>query len=457
MTPSRIWALPVVAFAILGLAFLLPGPGNDKRPPRPVTVLQSAFACPTVGDTTLATGRLVSHAGARATVVSLPGKKPIESLAEVNSWNVDKSDDEAILVNTSDPAGAGAVGFYAGVASAKGGGGLGVGACPGVLPDAWFVGAGSVNKHFSTLVLTNLSGSPAIADVSLWGDEGRVEAVAAEGIVLKPRETRRVPLESIAAGEPELAVRVHSRRGALSVAMRDESTAVFRGTEPMSPTAEPARRLLIPGIGAGANGRQLLAFNPGTATARLKIEALGAKGAFVPTGLDDVKVEAGRVKSIELPSSAGNEALALQMTSDQPLSASVRMSPTNKDFAYAPAGQPLEGAAIVPITIGKVLNGARLLVTAPETPSKVTVTAYDAKMAPLGSVEIPVKPSSTVSIDLGKKDSFDKPLADIAYVVVTPSGKIQGATIYTRGSGLSAVPLVAAPLKTLAPDVRPGH
>lgn len=457
MTLSKVLALPVVGAVIIALAAVLPGAAVEDRPSHQVTVLQSAFACPTIGDTTLATGRLASHEGARATAVSLPGKEPLADLTSVDSWNVGTSSGDAVLVNNSDPAGAGAVGFHAGVASAADGGGLAVGACPRVVQDAWYVGAGSAGKHFSTLILTNLSGSPAIADVFLWGEEGRIDAVDAEGIVLKPQETRRVSLEAIAAGEPELAVRVSSRRGALSVAMRDESTAVFRGTEPMSPTTGPARRQVISGVGGGAKGRKLLAVNPGTATARVKVEAFGDKGAFMPTGLDDIKVEAGSVRTIDLPDSAGDEPLALRLTSDQPLSASVRMAPTNKDFAYAVGSRPLAGSAIVPISLGGVTDGARLVLTAPATPSKVTATAYDDKMSPLGSVEIPVKPRSTVSYDLGKKGAFDRPIDDIAYVVVKPSGKIQGATIYTRDSGVSAVPLEAAPLKTLAPDVRPGH
>ena len=457
MMSLRLLMLPVVAGAIVAAAAGLPGAEPESRTPRSVIVAQSSYACPTENGTTVVAGRFAAHAGARATAVALPGRKAVEALTPVDSWNDYNADAQTVLVSTSDAKGAGAVGFFGGIASAKDGGGFGVGACPGVVQDSWYLGVGSGAKHFSTVTLTNLSDSPAIADVSLWGLKGIVETVDAEGIVLDSFETRRISLDSLAAGEPEMAMRVHSRRGALSVAVRDTSTAVFGGTEPLAQTAAPARRHVIAGIAAGAGGRQLVALNPGDSTARVKIEALGKGGVFVPTGLDDVKILAGRVKVIDLPKFVGEDAVALRLTSDQPLSGSVRMAPTNKDFAYAVAGRPLDGPAIVPLSIGDLLTGARLLLTAPGARAHVTVTAFDATMAKQGSVELTVKPGSTLSYDLGKKGSFDKPLADLAYVVVATAGRLQGAALYERRDGISAVPLTAAPLKTPAPHVRPGR
>ncbi len=80
----------------------------------------------------------------------------------------------------------GAVGFFAGTAPKKGGGGLVVGSCPGVVDDAWLMGLGSGGKHFSTLILTNLADTPAAVDLSLWGPKGKIDAVGSEGIVVKP-------------------------------------------------------------------------------------------------------------------------------------------------------------------------------------------------------------------------------------------------------------------------------
>ena len=54
------------------------------------------------------------------------------------------------------------------------GGGLAVDTCGGIVDEAWFVGAGAVTRGVSTLVLTNLSDVPAVADVELFGVGGVV-------------------------------------------------------------------------------------------------------------------------------------------------------------------------------------------------------------------------------------------------------------------------------------------
>ena len=457
MRSLRIFLLPVLAVAIIAAVFALPPRETEARSPRTVTVTQSSFACPIAGDTTVATGRVAAHTGARTTATALPDKLSVDALTPVDSWNDAKVVARSVVVNTTDGQGAGAVGFFGTIAPSKDGGGLGVGSCPAVVQDSWYVGGGSGAKHLSTLTLTNVTDSTAVADVSLWGQEGTIDAVNAEGIVLDAFETRNITLDSLAAGEPELAVHVHSRRGALSVAMRDTSSAIFSGSEPLAETAAPARRQVIAGVTSGANDRQLLAFNPGETTARVKIEVLGTEGTFVPTGLDDVKIPAGKVKVVDVPKSAGEGALALRLTADHPLSASVRSSPSNKDFAYAVAGQTLLGPAVAPLSIGNVLQDARLLLTAPGVRADVTITAYDAKMTNQGSVDVAVKARSTTSYDLGAKGRFDKPLGDLAYVVVSSAGNVQGAALYSRGDGVSAMPLTTAPLKTLAPQVRPGR
>ena len=103
------------------------------------------------------------------------------------------------------------------------------------------MGLGSGGKHFSTLILTNLADTPAAVDLSLWGPKGKIDAVGSEGIVVKPSSVRRIRLDELAAGEAELAMHVHRRRGSLSAVVNDSSTSVFSGTEPVSATLSPRR------------------------------------------------------------------------------------------------------------------------------------------------------------------------------------------------------------------------
>ena len=457
MRITREWLLPVVAAAILAIGFVLPGHGADTRPPRPVTVTQSSYACPLTKDTSVATGRYVTHAGASTSARSQPNGQEVSSLGTTSGWAQSDVNGEALVVATSDPQGSGAVGFTAEEPATKAGGGLSAAACPGVVEDGWFLGAGSGSKHFTTLSLTNLTNAPAIADVSLWGKKGPIDAVDSKGIVLSAFQSRTIKLETLAAGEPELAVHVHSRRGAMSIAARDTSTAVFSGTEAIPASSAPSKSQLIPGLEAKTSSKQLLLLNPGNTTARVKVEALGTDGSLVPTGLDDVKVPAGRVEVLDVPKSAGNGVLGLRLTSDFPLSAGVRMATSAKDFAYAVGGPVLDGPAIAPLSVGGKLKGAKLVMTAPKAKATVSVTAYDKDMKKVGATTLALKADSTDAIDLGKKGLFDVAQNKVAYVVVTSVGDVAGSAVYTNGDGLSAIPLRSAPLKTDAPDVRPGH
>ena len=457
MKITREWIGPVAAVAILAIAYALPGNAPGTRPPKTVTVTQSSYSCPILKDTAVAAGRYAAHPGASTSAEALPGREQIAALAKSSGWAEATVSGTALLVAGSDPKGSGAVGFTAETPSRKTGGGLSVASCPGVLQDAWYLGAGSGSKHFTTLTLTNVSDAPAVADVSLWGRNGPVDAVDSQGIVLEAFQSRTIRLETLAAGEPELAVHVHSRRGAMSIAARDTSTAVFGGTEAIPATTAPSRSQLLPGIDAKTSSKQLLVLNPGDTTARVKVEALGKDGSLVPTGLDDIKVSAGKVKVLDLPKSAGDGAMALRLTSDVPLSAGLRMASTNKDFAYAVAGPVLDGPAIAPLSVKGLLDGAKLVLTAPKAKASVSVTAYDKDMKKVGATTLSLKAASTGSIDLGKKKLFDVAQDKIAYVVVTAVGDVAGSAVYTNGSGLSALPLRSAPLTTQAPDVLPGR
>ncbi len=457
MKITREWLLPVVAAAILAIGFVLPGQDADTRPPRTVKVTQASFACATNNDTSVAVGRYAAHTGAKTTTKSLPAGLEVPDLGSSNRWAEAKVDGDALVVAASDEQGAGAVGFAAEEPPTKQGGGLSVDQCPGVVEDGWFLGAGSGSKHFTTLTLTNLTDASAIADITLWGKNGPIDAVDSQGIVLRGFQTKTIKLETLAAGEPELAVHVHSRRGAMSIAARDTSTAVFAGTEAIPATSAPTKSQLIPGLESKTRSKQLLLLNPGDTTARVKVEALGKDGSLVPTGLDDVKVSAGRIKVLDVPKSAGDGVLGLRLTSDFPLSAGVRMAATAKDYAYAVGGPILDGPAIAPLSIDGKLKDAKLVMTAPGKASTVTVTAYDKDMKKVGATNLALKAASTDSIDLGKKGLFDVAQDKIAYVVVTSVGDVAGSAVYGNGDGLSAIPLRAVPLRTEAPDVRPGH
>ncbi|VXB80565.1 DUF5719 family protein [Aeromicrobium sp. 9AM] len=444
MKDLKILILPIAAVAMVLLALVAPSSSESARPPSRVTVTESSYACPAGSVITVASGQV--RPGSGATANPFPGRARDTELEDASSWRTSVVDAEGVMVQQRGRA-SGAVGFFAGTAPKKGGGGLVVGSCPGVVDDAWLMGLGSGGKHFSTLILTNLADTPAAVDLSLWGPKGKIDAVGSEGIVVKPSSVRRIRLDELAAGEAELAMHVHRRRGSLSAVVNDSSTSVFSGTEPVSATLSPRRTQVIGGLVQGASGRTLMMVNPGQSTARVSVKVIGAKNTFAPSGLEQLKVAAGTTRSVTVPKSAGSGAQALRLTSDQPISASVRMAPGDKDYAYAEAVPALSGPAIVPVEVGPKIGAPRLMLTAPRGAASVDVQAYDASMRRLASSTVKIKAGTTTWARLETPDA--------AYFVVTPHGKVVAAATYVKGDGISSLALTTAPVTVLSPQVRP--
>jgi len=444
MKDLRILVLPFAAVALVVLALVAPSPSESTRAPSRVTVSEAAYACPAGSVITVASGQIRPGTGAQANV--FPSRDRDADLEHAATWRTSVVDGPGVMVQQRGRA-SGPVGFFAGTAPKKGGGGLVVGSCPGVVDDAWLLGLGSGGKHFSTLILTNLADTPAAVDLSLWGPKGKIDAVGSEGIVVKPSSVRRIRLDDLAAGEPELAMHVHRRRGSLSAVVNDSATTVFSGTEPVSATLSPRRNQVIGGVVQGANGRTLMLLNPGDATARVTVTVIGAKNTFAPSGLEQIKVRPGTTRSITMPKSAGGGAQALRLTSDEPISATVRLAPTAKDYAYAEAVPALPGPAIVPVEVGPKIGAPRLLLTAPGRAATAKVQAYDASMRPLASSDVAIKAGTTTWVKLEAPDA--------AYFVVTPHGKVVAAATYVKGDGISSLALTPAPVTVLSPQVRP--
>lgn len=448
MKVNRAFLLPLIAAVVAFLAYAVPTQSSDQRPPSRVAVALASYACPAGKTITVAAGQIRPGRSSSARV--LPGGGKDAALTDASSWRTSVVAGEGVIVDQLGRR-SGASGFVAGKALKAGGGGLFVGSCSGVVDDSWVLGLGSGGKHFSTLMLTNLANSPAVVDLDLWGPDGEIDAVDAKGIVVKPLTTRRIRLDALAAGEEELALRVHRRRGTLSALVSDTSTAIFSGTEPVTATDSPRRDQVIGGLVEGTAGRTLELLNPGSTTARVNVSVLGPKNQFKPSGLSNIKVRAGSLKLVTMPRSAGPDRQALHVTSDLPVAATVRMAPSNSDYAYAEAVPPLAGPALVPVMLGPSTGAPDVILSAPKGHASAVVQAFDAHMRLVAKKTVAIRGGTTQHLDSGKEFKG----AAIAYLVVRPKGDVIGAATYVKGDGISSLALVAAPVTVLAPQVRP--
>ena len=440
---------PLAAAVLLAVAFVLPDGSDADREPGPVAVARSAYACPGGPGVSVAAGQVT--AGQSATVRSLTDRKPVDSLGDPTRWRRDSVDADGVAVDQRGR-GSGAVGFFSSVARKAAGGGLLIGACPPTADDSWYLGVGSGGKHLSTLVLSNLSSAPAVANVSFWGPQGRIDAVDANAIVVDPFSVRRIDLRDLAAGEAELAVRVERRRGSLAVAALDSSTTVFKGSEALDPTAAPRREQVVAGAPRGSGTRTLLLLNPGTSTARIRVEEIGAKGTFAPKGMDSVKVDAGQFSAIPVPVSAGSGEASFRLRSDQPVSASMRIASGTKDQLVVESGPALAGPAIVPVDLGTGTGAPQLVLSAPGRRATVHLEGFDERMRSQASADVTVDAGTTKSFDLASRKVLDA--KGVAYVVVRPKGTVVGAATYHRKKGVASLGLTGAPITVLGPQVR---
>jgi hypothetical protein len=156
---------------------------------------------------------------------------------------------------------------------------------------------------------------------------------------------------------------------------------------------------------------------------------------------------------VDLPKSAGTDAAAVKLTSDQPVSASLRVAPDTKDHGVAESLVALDGPAVVPLDLGVGTKPPQLVVSALDGVGRVRLEAFDQRMKSLAKGTVEIEADTTRSVDLGSSKVLETKGA--AYVVVRADGVVTGAATYRRGSGIASLGLVAAPVRVLGPQVRP--
>ena len=326
------------------------GSGAD-RPPAPVTIARSAYACPGGSGVSVSAGQVVAGTSATATEPARP-----------HAGRVPRRRDPVATRHrrrgrrrhgpTRPRVGCRGL-LQRGCRQGRGAGDSSSGSCPPTADDSWFLGAGSGGKHLTTLVLTNLSSSPAVADVTFWGPAGRIDAIDADGIVVDPFTVRRVDLRDLAAGEAELAVRVERRRGSLAVGALDSSTSVFRGTDALEPTAPPRREQVVAGIPSGSGTRTLLLAEPQHVDGPGRASRWSGRRGRSPRRVwTRSRSTPGSSRAVTVPKSVGSDGAALRLRSDQPVAPRCG-SPRARRIAPSSRRSPvLDGAAVVPVDLG---------------------------------------------------------------------------------------------------------
>ncbi len=337
--------------------------------------------------------------------------------------------------------------------------GLAESPCTSPSSEFWYVGSGSELGRHGRVYLTNIDQTTARVDLQLYDEKGQIDNDGARGLTIPPDEQVVVELDKLAPTSKRLAVAVLSKRGRVVSALRDDA---LQGETPVGvdwiPSAvPPSKDLLVPGLAPGSGRRVLSIVAPGDSTAAVDLSILGAHGSFQPARQGRLEVKPGAVLQVPLESVTQKQAAAIRVTSDVPVTASLRneLGPADgtRDVAYSSATRALTGPAVVPVTMAGTKRSASLLLS---TPARRAVRASAEMIGtdgrPYDSTKVVVRPGSTVEVKLTAPKKVTR------YVLVVRSddgGPIYGTRLQVEtaedGPMVSAWPLATG----LATAVRP--
>ena len=182
-------------------------------------------------------------------------------------------------------------------------------ACPAPAPHAWFTGVGAGAGHTSVLELVNPDSGTAVADVTVYGRSGPVDAPRLRGVSVPGGTSVRLDLAAEIPRRDELTIEVTASRGRLGATVLDRYDEVGRAemTQDWLPSqAEPATDNLLMGLAAGAGRRTLVVANGTDSEVRADVKVVTGDSVFAPEGLREVRVAPQSVERLSLSSILGS-------------------------------------------------------------------------------------------------------------------------------------------------------
>ncbi|RKR73261.1 DUF5719 family protein [Frondihabitans australicus] len=247
--------------------------------------------------------------------------------------------------------------------------------CAEPTSSTWLVGGSTDTGRTTLIVLVNPSDVNSTVDLTVAGENGKVDGPGLQGIVVAPRSQKVVPLSGFSTGLASPVVHVTSRGGQITATLQ---VGVVRTLEPggadiVSASAAPAKEVVVPGIvirdgsavqqKAGDDGYAdlksvLRAYVPGTKNAQISVQLSTADGTgstFTDT------IEAGQVSDVSLDGLADGVYTAT-VKSSQPVVAGARTSSIASDggidLAWVGSAPAIHGSTLFTVAPGGVTKVA---------------------------------------------------------------------------------------------------
>lgn len=427
------FVLPLLTAGALALVHP-PDTAVEVRPPAEAPVTRTTVVCPD-GPLGRGTARLALPDHRASGELRLRAPRGSETLAAGEVLTLDRPG--LVVADGTGEVAPGLTGLRAGGRDAV--------SCSSPRPEWWFAGAGAGAEHRSVLQLVNPDGGAAVADITVWGDSGRVEAEDLRGVLVRGRRQVDLDLASLVPRPEDLTLRVEVSRGRLAASVLhrfDEIGSNVEDEEWLPATRPPATTTYLPAPGTGSGDRVLVLTNPGEDQTTARIRLVTGETEFEPSGVEEIVVqpESTVVRPVGelLASEAAEGTVALRVDSEAPVVAGLR-GVVGQDLVAVAATDPLEGPAGTVVPPGP----ARLVLAGSAEQTRVRLEPRAADGTRLDPLRVRLPAGAGRSVRLP---------ARARWVGIDPGRSAVHAGLATDGS---VVPVPVPVAVRLVPDVRP--
>lgn len=214
--------------------------------------------------------------------------------------------------------------------------------CTAPRDNQWFAGGTADISSKGKLILINSGLSTATVELLALSDNaGPVKKT----VGVKSNSVSEIGLVGLTPGATATAIRVSLISGRVSAFMIDERGKGLRalGGDVVNAQVDLAKELIIPAIPVDPNTKKpalLRVANPGSSDAIISAKLISKDGNFVPVGLEEVKVQAGRAANFDIPITQPSTEFGIRISSNKPIVASVfneAKIDKSSDFIWASA------------------------------------------------------------------------------------------------------------------------
>lgn len=319
----------------------------------------------------------------------------------------------------------------------------------------WFGGLGAGPTHASELELVNPDESTAVADVTVFGEQGILDVPALRGVAVPGGSRVLLKLAELLPQRGQLAMQVTVSRGRVGVHVVDRSDELGQGdvsAEWVPSQREPQLVTVLQGLPPTSGQHKLVVTNPGPDVAQVNVRVTTTAAAFAPAGLTEVQIPPESVGVITVSDAVNTAvadgqdsaaiALGLLVESTEPVAAVLR-SVTDGDLSFSGSADVIS-QGLAPIPPSGDDDDAVMVVSGGVEPATGSLRFLDANGATVA--EQPFDLASLVSA------SF--PVPDGAALAEVTSGGVSATLVVAGPQGTVAVPVLEPRTSTLVPDVR---